>query len=369
MTRNASKLLVLFLSITLVASSCGGKSKRPVDEVKKLREADASDVRPPPRVDPKYLAQPGLTLATNSPTWQKLVDSPEGRGAVVLFVQPNGPTDRKNVARGDMIVEIDGKRVTNFEYALTLLRSAKGDRRKLKVMGRNGKTRDVTVKNDIPRDRPRRALDLMIRGNPSDPVLHYLRSVSVGGTFADALADLKAALDIEPAFVEALSVRGNYLFSQRRFAKDKKQSDALTAEALANWTNALDIDPHSADTLVYKANAETAIGKPAQAKADAVKALRIDGTNPAANNALARSNLALKKPQDAAGPAAAALQLNPYNNLTYYRTLAQAFRDLKRKTDCQETLNAVVPYLEGTRTKALKTEAEELQREAKRNCG
>jgi hypothetical protein len=370
MRRTAARLLVPLVALSLVASACGGGGdKRPSDAIKELRESEAKDVKPPERVDPKNLALPGFALVTNSPTWEKLVDAPNGRGAVILFVQPGSPADNKGIARGDMLTEVDGERVANQEHALALLYANKGEKRNLKITGRNGKVRELAVRSEIPKERPKRFLDEMLKGNPNDPVLRYLRAGAVGTTVQSSIDDLKAALDVEPEFVEALNKRANLLFSARLGTKDKKRQEELITQALAAWTNALDIDPRNAEALTQQANAETAIGKGSAAKADALKAIRVDPTSPAANNALARANLVLKKPQDAAGPARAALELNPYTNLTYYRTLAEVFKDLKRKTDCSATLNAIVPWLEGTKVKALKTEAEQIQKEARENCG
>jgi hypothetical protein len=369
MRRNASRLLVPLLALALIAGACGGGSKRPTDEIKKLRESSAKDVKPPPRVDPKNLALPGFALVTNSQTWEQIVNAPNGRGAVILFVLPGSPADNKGIARGDMLTEVDGQRVTNQEHALALLYSNKGEKRKLKIVGRNGKERSVSIRNEIPNKRAKPFLDEMLKGNPNDPVLRYLRAGSPGTTIQSSIDDLKAALDVQPEFVDAISKRANILFGARLATKDKKRQQELITQALASWTNALDIDPRNAEALAAQANAETAIGKPAAAKADALKAIRVDPTLPAANHALARASLALEKPQDAAGPARAALELNPYNNLNYYRTLAEVFKDLKRKSDCAVTLNAIVPWLEGTKVKPFKVEADHIKEEAKDNCG
>jgi tetratricopeptide (TPR) repeat protein len=370
MRRTSARLLVPLLALALVAAACGsGGDKRPGDTIKEIRDLAAKDVDPPGRVDPKNLALPGFALVTNSPTWEKLVDAANGRGAVILFVQPGSPADNKGIARGDMLTEVDGERVANQEHALALLYSNKGEKRNLKITGRNGKERELSVRSEIPKDRPKRFLDEMIKGNPNDPVLRYLRAGAIGTTIQSSIDDLKVALDVEPEFVEALNKRAFFLFSARLGTKDKKRQQELITQALAAWTNALDIDPRNAEALTQQANAETALGKASAAKADALKAIRVDPTYPAANNALAKANLSLKKPQDAAGPARAALELNPYTNLTYYRTLAEVFKDLKRKTDCSATLNAIVPWLEGTKVKPLKTEAEQIQKEARENCG
>ncbi len=371
MKRDPFKLLVPLLALALVAAACGGGGNRPDDNpIAEIFDADAKDVKPPPRVDPKNLALPGLVVVTNSLSWETLVDSPNGRGAVVLFVQPGGPSDNRGLARGDLITEIDGDRVTNREHALALLHSRRGEQTELGIRGRNGKQRTVKIKGEISRKTTRPFLNALIKGNPNDPVLRYLRGAeSSGGTNTENIADLDAALKSEPDFVEALAARANIKFNQQRTTTDKKRQQEFVAEALANWSNALDIDPRNSFTLTLQANAQNALGKPAQAKAEATKALAIDPSIPSANHVLARANIELKKVGDAAGPARAAIELNPYSNLTYYRTLAEVFKSLKRRADCVATLAAIVPYLEGTGAPALKKEAEQIKKEAKENCG
>ena len=360
------------IALALVASACGGGGGSEVEEaITEIRETDAGDIEPPERVDPKDFAQPGLIVQTNSRTWENLADAPPGRGAVILFVQPGGPSDRKGIARGDLITEVDGKRVTNAEYALTLLRSNKGETRKVKLKGRGDRERELEIKGDIPKARALDFLNGMISNNPNDPVLRYLRALSggPGRTVKNAMDDITIALREAPNFVDAMSLQGNLIFNTRLAEKDKKKQAAIIGRALASWANALDINPRHAETLALQSAGQAALGKPDIAKSDATKAVKIDGTFAAANHALARAELALNKPQNAAGPARAAVEANPYTNLNYYRTLAEVFKELKRKEDCSKTLLSVVPHLEGAKVRALTTEAKQLEKEAKEDCG
>jgi tetratricopeptide (TPR) repeat protein len=367
---NARKPLGLLVALALLAPACfGGGPNDVAEEIAGIRDSEANDVKPPERVDPKDFGQPGLILQTNSQTWEDIARAPARGGAVILFVQPGGPADRKGLARGDVIAEVDGTRVRNGEYALTLLRGNKGEKRTIKVVGRNGNEREVEIRGDIPKQRARPFLNGLISQSPRDPVLRYLRALSSGGTVAQAASDLKVAIEEEPDFVEALTLQGNIAFNQRLGTKDKKKQTAFIGSALASWAAALDINPRSAETLALQSSGNAALGKLEQAKSDAEKSVKIDGTFASANHALAKALLAAKKPADAAGPARAAVELNPYTNLNYYRTLAEVFKGLKRKDDCSKTLLSIVPHLEGAKVKALKTEAEQLEKEAKENCG
>lgn len=373
MRRNRSKMLALALVLAFAAGACfgGGGGDGAVDtgEFDKIRETDAKDVKAPEKTDTNKLALPGLILETNSRSWELLADAPEGKGVVVAFVQPNGPADNKGLARGDLVTAIDGTAVSNHEHALTLLRSERGEVRKLTVKDRNEKEREVEIKGDVPRERALPFLNALINGNENDPVYYFLRAQSSGVTKKTQKADLDKAIQMRPNFAEALAARGSLVFNLRLATKDKKLRLALIGEALANWHNALEIDPDNAEILALQANGQTAIGKVAQAKTDAEKAVEIDGSLPSANHALARANLALNKPQDAAGPAAAAVRGNPYTDLRYYRTLAEVFKDLKRKKDCTDTLIAPVDYLIATKVKELATEARQLRSESTKNCG
>lgn len=372
-----SKLFALLMTFALIATACGGGGDQ-AEEFSEIRESGAGDVKPPERVDPKDIALPGLSLATNSPSWEDLLRSPKDRGAVVLFVQPGGPSDRQGIARGDVITHVDGQRIWNDERALALLWSNRGETRKISLVSRNDREREVEIKSEIPRQQPRPFLNVMIENNPSDATLRYLRAISAAnctakvktkcGTVQDNLADLRAALNKEPRFVEALMRQGAILFQQSLRQKDKDARTQLAGQALAAYTNALDVDPRHAQTLTLEAEAQLALGKAQVGKSDADRAVKIDGSLARANHALARAHLALKKPQDAAGPARAALESNPFNNLLYYRTLAEVFNQLKRKEDCSKTLLAIVPWLENAGSD-LKKEAAQLEKESKENCG
>jgi hypothetical protein len=378
MRSRSSKLFALIMAFAVTMTACGG-GEDTADELTNFRDSEAGDVKPPERVDPKDIALPGLSLATNSPSWEDLLRAPKDRGAVVLFVQPGGPSDRQGIARGDVITHVDGQRVWNDERALALLWSNKGEARKIKLTSRNERERELEIKGEIPRQQPRPFLNVMIENNPGDAVLRYLRAISTPtcnpkkpanncGTVQHNLNDLKAALDKEPRFVEALTRQGAILFQQSLRAKDKDARTQLAGQAIAAYTNALDIDPRHGQTLTLEAETQLALGKAQIAKSDAEKAVKIDGSLARANHVLARANLALKKPQDAAGPARAALEGNPFNNLLYYRTLAEVFKALKRKEDCSKTLLAIVPWLENAGDD-LKKEAAQLEKESKENCG
>src|SRR5918996_2569973 len=113
--------LILLISATACFGGGGGNAGEAAQKVSTERDPD-----PPEQVDPNATAQPGLVLSTNSRTWAKLIDAHEGKGAVVLFVQPGGPSDGKGIARGDLLTAIDGSPVVNHEAGIAQLRSRPG---------------------------------------------------------------------------------------------------------------------------------------------------------------------------------------------------------------------------------------------------
>jgi tetratricopeptide (TPR) repeat protein len=274
----------------------------------------------------------------------KLVGAPRGAGAVVLFIQPGGPTDSKGIARGDLLVKVDGDTIANAERAVSVLHSRIGEKRTL-TFKRSGRKDDrvVSIIGRTPRGTPRTVLNPEITNNPTDPVLRYLRAYT-GGTNKDRLTDLSEALKTTPDFVDALQLRASLIWAASFGVKDTSTRRTAQTQALAGWKNALDIDPRNETTLAVRSIAYTDIGTPKTGEADSQRALAVDGSQPLALFAMSRARLAQNHPQQALGPAAGAVDLMPYN-LDYWKNLASIFMKLKRKDDCVKTTDAFTPYL------------------------
>jgi tetratricopeptide (TPR) repeat protein len=346
-----TKLAVVFVAMSLVAAACGGGGgEEAVKIAEDFRNKDADDVQPPERVDSGALANPGLILWSNSRTWQRLLSAPEGDGVVVLFVQPGSPSNEKGIARGDLLTAVDGTKVTNHEHAIALLRASQGDKRKLTFKSRDGEEREVEITPELPKQRARPFINALLKESPNDAVLHFLRATSVGGNNASNMEDLERAIEIDSRFVEAMSERASIRWLQR-LGTEEDDARRIATEALAGWENALDIDPRNPLILSVRAAALVDIGQAQKGKAEVEKALDIDGSQPQALFTLARAEFRLDRPQQAAGPAAGAIALNPYTNLFYYRLLERIFLDLKRPDDCKATAASVRPYLEAHKSK------------------
>jgi len=364
MKHSAARMLVGMSALVMLAAACssGGNAHQAGQNVANqfINEKD-TDVKPPAGPDTQRFALPGFLVATNSPSWIKLVGAPAGEGTVVLFVQPGGPTDAKGIAEGDLLVKVDGQGVANAERAIAVLHSRIGEKRTLTFVrsGRKGE-RDISIVGASSRGNPGVVLDPEIANNPTDPVLRYLRAY-VGGTDKQRLDDLAAALQTHPDFVDALQLRASLLWAASFGAKDAASRRAVQRQALAGWLNALAIDPRNVTTLAVRSIAESDLGTPRTGEADALRALQIDGTQPLALFALSHARLAENRTAQALGPADGAVELQPYN-LDYWKNLATIFMKLKRKTDCVKTADAFAPYLRARPGAAFATAADDLEK-------
>lgn len=342
-----ARLMVAALALGIVATACLGGGGDAGGTAADIAEQSGGDVEPPEPVDPKATALPGLVVNTNSPTWQKLIDSPDAVGAVVLYVQPEGPSDHKRIARGHVLTAVDGTKVSNHEHAIALLRSRPGEKRELTFATQDGSERTVEIEAKVPNVRSVRPfVDVQIEGNPNDALFRFIRAQSAGGTFEKNLADAEKAIDLEPDFVEAMTLRASLLWDRR--LADRDNALKLANDALAGWKGALDIDPENVTTLSVRSSALTALGRGKQAQRDAEEALSIDDSHPHSYYALALALTRLKENDRALAAARAAVELNPYN-VIYFRGLARAFVNTDRKRECGQTADAMAAFLEAHR--------------------
>lgn len=341
--RTRVRWMAAALAFGILAAACGGNAgggEAAADIVKQR----GRDIKPPDPVDPKATALPGLVVNTNSPTWRKLISAPEADGAVVLYVQPEGPSDRKRIARGHVLTAVDGTAVGNHEQAIALLRSRPGQKRELTFVTNEGEERTVEIEAKVPNvTSVRPFVDVQIEGNPNDPLFRFIRAQSSGGTFDANLADVTKALELEPDFVEAMTLRASLLWDRRLV--DRDNALRLANDALAGWKGALDIDPENVTTLSVRSSALTALGRGRQAQRDAEEALSIDDAHPHSYYSLALAMARLDEDERALAAARAAVELNPYN-VVYFRGLARSFSRLGREDDCTKTAEAMGPFLE-----------------------
>jgi hypothetical protein len=335
----ARRLIGAFAVIAFVLAACGGGGAA---DAAGFADLSAGDVRPPPRVDTKRSGLPGVVVATNSPSLRRLAGAPEGPGAVILFVEPGGPTDGLGVGRGDVITAVAGQKVTNHSRALALLHDQPGKEIEVSIRHRDARERTIKIKPREPLVASlRQYLNPLVAASPKDPILRFVRAQTPGVLDA-RLADINAALNIDKRFVEALTLGSSLLWDHRRSGDEGRP--AIT-NALEGWKKALEVDPDNSTTLTTRSTVLSIIGNAQQARRDATKAVEIDQSHPRAYYALGVAEEALKHPDRAAGPARAAIELDPFN-IQHWRLLARIFAALKRKNDCQKTAAAFTPFLQ-----------------------
>lgn len=341
MKRRAATSLVGVLVLAVVANSCGGGGG--TVSVSEIANASARDVEPPPQLDVKRTGLPGLVIATNSPSLRRLAGAPEGKGAVILFVEPGGPSDGLGVGRGDLIFEIAGEEVTNHSRALALLHDRPGKEIDVKVRHRDGRERTITIKPREPLVASlRQYLNPLVAASPRDPILRFVRA-QTPGVLETRLGDLDTALDIDRRFVEALTLRASLIWDNR--PSDEDESRRFVTEALDGWKKALAADPDNPTTLTTRATIFSALGEGRDSLRDAMKAIDVDPSHPRAYYAKGVAEEALRRPDRAAGPARAAIELDPFN-IQHWRLLARIFTTLKRKDDCRRTAAGFTAFLQ-----------------------
>lgn len=342
MRHAAQKWLLATVALALIATGCGGGGAEASSAID-IAKLSAGDVKPPPAVNAKRTGLPGLVLATNSPTMRRLAGAPEGEGAVILFVEPGGPSDGLGIGRGDLITQVGDVDVTNHARALALLHDVPRAKLEVGIKHRDGRARTVTVSPREPLVTSlRQYINPLVAASPKDPILRYLRA-SAAGPFSERLADLETALDLDKRFVEAMNLRASLIWDNRPTSGSERSR--FVNAALDGWKDALAIDPNNQLVLTTRSTVLSVLGNGAQARRDAAKAIEVDPSSPRAYYAEGVAEETLKRPHEAAGPARAAVELDPFN-IQHWRLLARTFNALKRKDDCQKTANGFAPFLQ-----------------------
>lgn len=339
MRRLAGRRLTAVLVLLLFVTSCGGGGA----DVTKIANLSAGDVKPPPTVDTKRSGLPGLFIATTSSSLRRLAQAPAGEGVVVLFVEPGGPSDGLGIGRGDLITKIAGETVKNHSRALALLHDRPGKEIEVEIRHRDGRNGTITIKPREPLVASlRQYLNPLIAASPKDAVLRFVRAQTPGPT-VQRLQDLKIALDVDRRFVEAMSLRASLLWDSR--PDDERRAERFAAEALEAWKRALNVEPDNTTVLTTRSSVLSSFGNPRQAQKDAVEAIELDPSHPRAYYARGVAEEALNRRDRAAGPARAAVELDPFN-IQHWRLLARVFTGLNRKDDCRRAVSAFTPFLE-----------------------
>jgi tetratricopeptide (TPR) repeat protein len=316
----------------------------------------ARPAEPPSPADPELTARVGLVVATNSRSFDRLLDARPTRGVVVLFVQPKGPADGSGIERGDLITAIDGQATSNAERAVAQLRSRPGQTRRLDVTKRSGQRRRIRIQARIPgkvnlRKLYRRDVDR----HPDDPVLRFLlaQAYRSQGNYGRAITQVDEALTRDRRFADALTLRAEIGWDVAREAEagSATRRSTIARVALQDWANAIKLDRSNTRAMVGRGQALSEIGQDKAAVRLAKRAIEIDDQLPGAQYLLALAEFNQKHYRQAVGPGKRAIELNAYD-VRYYELLATAYKRLKRTDDCIKTVQAIVDLLPGAREKA-----------------
>ena len=92
----------------------------------------------------------GAEMLPVNPMIATRLSVPDGRGEVVNYIQNNSPAERAGLKRGDVVMDIDGKRITNkSSFDKTALELCKTNKTKLRVL-RDGSVKTLTLNWDRP---------------------------------------------------------------------------------------------------------------------------------------------------------------------------------------------------------------------------
>jgi tetratricopeptide (TPR) repeat protein len=342
------RLLLTVAAVALSASAYACASGDIQDVQREVEGKGAVIPRPPPSANAGLTGRVGLIVATNSDTWQKLLNAPQGPGVAVLYSQEGAPAAAAGIKRGDVITKVDGRPSNNAERAVVQLRARPNENRSITLAG----GRSVTVQAKVPGQIDLHAIYTgMIGRAPTEAVNYFLRAQSPG-TYDQAKADTDKAIELAPSFVEAISLRAETQWNKASNDKSLEASkvEELRDSAISDWDLAIKLDPNNGRVLVSRAQALALRGNASSAKRDADKAISLDTTFPGAHYALAVADVWLGRYKQAAEPARTAIDLNPYD-VRYYRTLAGIFMRLGQRSDAEKTVNAILPLVDDDATK------------------
>lgn len=310
--------------------------------IKDAKEAGrVEDVSPPATPDPARNGRVGLVLATNSVGWRRAAGTADAPGAAVLFVLPGGPAAAAGLARGDVIVEVAGRRVRSDARARALLRARPGDRVSVRVR-RGAETLSADLAAARPEVTDLRALyDAALESRGPDPVLLVLRAQTQEDPRA-AVDDADRALELAPELVEALALRARRFFDESLQVDNDVVARTDRDRALADFETALSIDPDAFHIVIDRAEGFLRAGDFDRAIQDGFRALALDDSYPPAHAVVAAGRLGRGETGEALRSAHRALTLDPYE-ARYYRILAQAFLAAGRRADAEKTVEAGLP--------------------------
>lgn len=339
---------VLLSLLALVFLACTGESLPETSTL--VRTGQAGEISPPPTPPGNQNGRLGVLTYPSSRGWSRVLGAPDQTGAVVVAALPGGAAARAGVRRGDVVTQVDRDPVSNDERFVARVRGPIGRRVRLEI-ARGGSHLNLTITLASPSPvTPVAHYDALIAAEPKDAVAFLLRAQTREETGV-ALLDVNRALGILPDFPEALAYRARLLW--RRALTDTGASAQTDMQrAVADYAQALRLDPRSIKILVARGNSLLEAGLRDAAERDAVTAVAIDATYASAHDLLARARSAGGAAALALSSAREAVDLAPYDP-RFYRTLALAFLAAGRRSDAEATVRAGLAVAADAQDRAL----------------
>jgi PDZ domain-containing protein len=296
------------------------------------------EVRAPGAPDLERTGTAGVVVLSNGVGWQRVLGTPDVRGAVVLEVVPGSPASRSGLARGDVITRVGTTTISNHERVTVALRSRPGVQLQIAVTrGEQKLSIDLTPAVPEAVDFVR-LYDDRLAAEPGDATTLFLRAQSAADS-QEGLRFVNRALEIQPDLVEGLSFRGRLFWLESQAVTNEAFALEDRRRATADFQRALDIDPEATSALIARGTSMLEIRQFDDAERDALRAVRVDSSLASASLLLAAARLGAGRAREAAAPAREAVRLDPYDS-SGYRVLALVFVAIGRREDAEATVRA-----------------------------
>lgn len=262
--------------------------------------------------------QLGLIFEVNNLGWQKVINSTNKRGMVVVMIIPNQPAAKAGLVEGDVVTKLNGVDIWNANTTNREIRKLKvGDKVSLDVERKNGPAKvDLTVEKATQLDLPGMLNDL-VKKDANNARAYFLRAAYGTKDAKQAVADYSKAIDLKGDFVSAYVQRGTLM--------ERAEAD----KAMKDFDKAISLDPAYEPAYVNRSVLFSTQKAYDKALADSKKAVELDPTDPAAYTNLGIGYINTGDRAQAMAAEEKALQADPqFGPALFYRGLM--YRDASR---------------------------------------
>lgn len=289
--------------------------------------------RPPPPPRQVFL---GASITTNSAGWSQGLRRSEATGVLVLLVVPRSPAVVSGLVPGDVIVGVQGRRLSNDEQLAVEIRSPASNDLSMTVLSPDGARRTVVAHLQPGAASSLSEFEQRPAANPT-PVSRLL--------YARRHADPKVAMtvldqliDSHPGFAPAHTFRAQRLLQLA--VTDNDRSPARETAIRAAIDTAVSLDPESLEVHRTAAQILAALGDGPGTERHAAQAVAIDDASAQAHHLLGRARLGRGRPREALAHLRRAVALDPYAEAAY-ADLSACYTALGRPEPAQQTDDAL----------------------------